>query len=88
MTLYIMAILRLMLPGASVLANPSLDCVLRDGRIKAFSGGADVLVADLEEDTIMSSYSVYERKNGRLFLPLDQVGSMKAQIEGMGLRVL
>ena len=88
MTLYIMAILRLMLPGASVLANPSLDCVLRDGRIKAFSGGADVLVADLEEDTIMSSYSVYERKNGRLFLPLDQVGSMKAKIEGMGLRVL
>lgn len=85
MTLYLMAIFRLMLPKASVLASPTLDCVLRDGRIKAFSAGADVLVVDLEEEVVVNSYSVYERKNGRLYLPLDKVEEFRTQLESMGL---
>ena len=87
MTMYLMAIFRLMFPRAAILANPTLDCVSKDGRIKAFLAGADVLVVDLEEDVIVNSYSVHEWKNGRLHLPLDNVDTLRRQIEGLGLQI-
>lgn len=87
MTMYLMAIFRLMFPRATILANPSLDCVTKDGRLKAFMAGADVLVVDLEEDVVVSSYGVYERKNGRISLPLDNVEIMRTKIEALGLSV-
>lgn len=87
MTMYIMAIFRLMFPRAAILANPSLDCVTKDGRIKAFMAGADILVVDLEEDVVVNSYGVHEWKNGRLYLPLDNADAMRAQIEALGLNV-
>lgn len=87
MALYLMAIFRLMLPGAEILASPTLDCVLKDGRLKAFMAGADVLVVDLAEAAIMDSYRVYERKNGRFALPLDNVEEIIGQLESTGLMV-
>ena len=87
MALYLMAIFRLMLPGAEILASPTLDCVLKDGRLKAFMAGADVLVVDLAEAAIMDSYRVYERKNGRFALPLDNVEEIIGQLESTGLTV-
>lgn len=85
MTMYLMAILRLMLPNATILTSPTLDCVLRDGRIKAVHAGADAVVVDLDEEVIVGSYGVYERKNGRFLLPMDQVEEICAKIEGLGL---
>ena len=48
---------------------------------------ADILVVDLEEDVVVNSYGVYERKNGRLYLPLDHVNDMRTQVEALGLQV-
>lgn len=87
MAIYLMAILRLMLPNAEILASPTLDCVLREGRMKAILAGADVLVVDLAEEVVMNSYSVYERKNGRQYLPLDNIEEMQAQLKSMGLSI-
>lgn len=88
MTMYIMAIFRLMCPNAAILANPTLDCVSKEGRIRAFGAGADVLVVDMEEAAIADSYGVYERKNGRIALPVDNIAEMRKQIESMGLEVI
>jgi len=87
MVLYLLAILRLMLPKAKIIASPTLDCVMREGRIKAFGAGADILVVDLPEETILKRYCVYERKNGRLGLPVDDVGTMLSKLRTMGLVV-
>ena len=87
MVLYLMAIFRLMLPQAEIIASPTLDCVLKDGRTKAFLAGADVLVIDLAEAAVMDSYHIYERTNGRRPLPLDDLQAMVEQIEGLGLTV-
>ncbi len=87
MALYLMAVFRLMLPQAEIIASPTLDCVLKEGRTKAFLAGADVVVVDLAEAAVMESYNVYERKNGRFALPLDNLEEMITQIESMGLSV-
>lgn len=87
MVLYLMAIFRLMLPQAEIIASPTLDCVLKDGRTKAFLAGADVLVIDLAEAAVMDSYHIYERTNGRRSLMLDDLQAMVEQIEGLGLTV-
>lgn len=85
MTLFILAILRLMLPGAMVVANPTLDCVMRDGRIRCFDAGADVLVMDLPEEGLLNQYGAYLRKNGRFFLPGDHMETIMEQVKVSGM---
>ena len=85
MTTYILAIFRLMLPDATIFASPTLDCVLREGRMQAVKAGADAVIVDLDVKMIVESYAVYERKNGRFFLPLDHVDEVRGQIRAMGL---
>ncbi|MCI8770700.1 MAG: [FeFe] hydrogenase H-cluster radical SAM maturase HydE [Lachnospiraceae bacterium] len=85
MTTYIMAIFRLMLPDAMIIANPTLDCVLRDGRMQAVQAGADAVIVDLDIKAVIEGYGVYERKNGRFLLPMDQVDEIRGQIQVMGL---
>lgn len=84
MTLYLLAILRLMLPDADIIAEPTLDCVLKAGRSRAFSAGADVLLVDLAEEVLQKNYCVYERKNGRQYLPPDHLETLKADIRAQG----
>lgn len=87
MTLYIMAILRLMLPNAAIIASPTLDCVMSGGRMRAFEAGANVLIVDAADNELMEYYRVYERKNGRLSLPMDDIARMKTQLSEKGLKV-
>ena len=44
-------------------------------------------MVDLAEAAIMDSYRVYERKNGRFALPLDNVEEIIGQLESTGLMV-
>lgn len=85
MTMYIMAILRLMLPNASILANPTLDCVLKEGRMNAFDAGADVVLVDIDEREVMDAYCVYPHKSGRMQLPMDVIDEYKIKIQEKGL---
>lgn len=85
MALYILAVLRLMLPGAMILANPALDCVMKDGRGRCFDAGADVLIMDLPEEKLLNQYGVYVRKNGRAFLPGDDIEHLTEQLKIRGL---
>lgn len=86
MVLYIMAIMRLMSPNASIIAGQSLDCVLKEGRLRAFEAGADVLVADISDVEVLERYGVYERKDGRIPLPADHISDIRRELLGMGLR--
>lgn len=83
MTLYIMAILRLMLPKATIIASPTLDVVLKDGRMRCFDAGADTLLMDLPDEQILNQYGVYERKSGRMYLPGDKPEILLEQLRTM-----
>lgn len=85
MALFILAILRLILPTALLIADPVMDCVMKDGRMRCFDAGADVLVMDLPEDALLNRYGAYVRKNGRVFLPGDNMEQMTDQLKVTGL---
>lgn len=86
MAIYIMAIMRLMLPNAYILADPVLECVKKNGRIQALEAGADVLLVDAPEAEVLSSYCVYPRKSGRMQLALDDIDQFKMQIHEKGFQ--
>ena len=80
MTIYIMAILRLLLPSTNIIAEPSLDCVMKEGRVRAFDGGANVLLVDVSEFERLAQYGAYERKNGRLMLGADDIREFRERL--------
>lgn len=85
MALYILAILRLMLPSCHLLAETTLDCVLKDGRVYSFDAGADVLLLDIPDLEQLNRYGVYERKHRRLALSPDDINTWKEQLRIHGL---
>lgn len=65
MVLYNMAILRLLLPASIIVADLSMEQALSEGRQKALSAGANVVVTDLTDESVQEQYQVYMRKPGR-----------------------
>lgn len=65
MVLYNMAILRLMLPGTMIVADLSMEQALSEGRRKALSAGANVIITDLTDELVQEQYQVYSCKPGR-----------------------
>lgn len=84
MTLYIMAMMRLMFPQASIIVNPTLDCVLKDGRMRGLDAAADTFLLDVTQEDIRKNYSVYDKKNGRWKLPADNIEEITAMIKQKG----
>lgn len=88
MALYLIAILRLMLPDCHIYAEPSIDCVYSGGRLTAFDAGADILMADVFDGHLLEQYGVYERKHRKLSLPADDLDAFVRQLETRGFRVI
>lgn len=65
MTLYLMAILRLMLPGAVLTADLSMENVITEARKKALNASANILITDITEEKVRRCYTVYNRRPGR-----------------------
>lgn len=65
MVLYNMAILRLMLPSAMIAADLSMEQSLADGRKKALSAGANVIITDITPEEIQEQYRIYKQRPGR-----------------------
>ena len=62
MTIYLMAIARLMLPRAMITADTILDNVLQDGRKKSFAAGTGEVNVELCSDDIKEYYNVYNKR--------------------------
>lgn len=65
MVLYIMAILRLMLPGSLIVAETSLEQTMREARVKALGAGANVIIVDITSEKVMEKYQVYNKRSIR-----------------------
>lgn len=65
MVLYLISILRLMMPKGWIVADLSMEEAQADGRIQALSAGANVVVMDLTEKQTRMKYQVYNDRLGR-----------------------
>lgn len=80
MTLYLMAIVRLMLPGVLLTADPALENVMVNGRQKSFSAGVNEVYASLTTDDIKEYFNVYNKKINLRNTSGDDVIRMKDKI--------
>lgn len=85
MVLYIMAMLRLMLPAALIIAETSLEQTMREARVKSLDAGANVIVVDITSEKVMEKYQVYRKRSIRR----DHVGDnlLTASIRNAGYQV-
>lgn len=65
MVLYLISVLRLMMPAGWIVADMSLEQALADGRKKALEAGANVIVTDISTEEIRMRYQVYYQRSGR-----------------------
>lgn len=85
MVLYVISILRLMMPKAWIVADLSMEEAQIDGRIQALSAGANILVMDLTLGRNRVKYQVYNDRPGRRekdeHLLISQIRAAGYQIE-------
>lgn len=65
MVLYLISILRLMMPKGWIVADLSMEAAQVDGRIQALSAGANVVVMDLADKQTRTKYRVYNDRPGK-----------------------
>lgn len=65
LTLFLLSMLRLILPRVLLFASPSLESIDRNGRQKAIQAGANVVVQDLSPREAGECYTIYDRKYSR-----------------------
>ena len=84
MTLYLMAIVRLMLPSVLLTADPALENALADGRKKSFAAGVNEVFASLATDEVKGYFNVYNKRYTIKNCNGDDVLRMAGKIEESG----
>lgn len=84
MTLYLMAIVRLMLPYVLLTADPSLENVMPDARKKSFGAGVNEVFASLATDEVKGYFNVYNKRYTLKNCSGDDVSRVVAKIEESG----
>ncbi len=84
MTLYLMAIIRLMLPRVLLTADTSLETIMADGRKKSFQAGVNEVFASISADEVKEYYNVYNRRLSRRNIAGDEVTRVIQKIEESG----
>ena len=85
MVLYLMAIARLMFRGSILIADPSLEQAMHDGRKKALQAGANAVVVDIVDEALRGAYAVYDDTIHR---QQETIKSFEQQIREKGYEVV
>lgn len=84
MTLYLMGIVRLMLPRVLLTADPSLENVMPDARKKSFATGTNEVFASIASDEVKNYFNVYNKRHTVKNCSGDDVIRMCQKIEESG----
>lgn len=87
MTMYLMAIIRLMLPRVIITADQTLENVMADGRKKAISASANEVLASISTEDVREYYYVYNKRINRKSTAGDEIERMRLKITESGSRI-
>ena len=79
-----LALTRLLLPGALIPATTALNTVAGDGMERGILAGANVVMPNLTPPRQRSRYLLYDNKTTA---PVEQIDAVTARIEALGYRV-
>ncbi len=84
MILYLMGIVRLMLPRVLLTADPTLENVMADARKKSFAAGVNEVFASLASDEVKNYFNVYNKRHNFKNCSGDDVARMQQKITESG----
>ena len=88
LTLFMIGLLRLMLPGVLLPATTSLGTLAKDGREQGILAGANVVMPNLTPPTVRKNYLLYDDKIGTSDEALDSYNVAKEAIESIGYHIV
>ncbi len=88
LTLRLVAIARLMFPHALIPATTALGTLSQDGRARALSAGANVVMPNLSPNSVRSLYSLYDNKAYSGTEAAESLSLIKNLIEKAGYEVV
>lgn len=87
LTIYLLSIIRLMLPQVLLPATTALGTILPDGRERGFLAGANVCMPNLSPRSVRKKYALYDNKLSTGEEAAESLRGLQTRIEAIGYRM-
>lgn len=84
LTLYLLAIVRLLLPDVLLPATTALGTAAQDGQLRGLFAGANVLMPNLSPPKVRDKYRLYDGKKSNGSEAAEGLGTLKARLAAQG----
>ena len=88
LTLFVLALCRLMLPGVLLPATTALGTAEADGRVRGVLAGCNVIMPNLSPASVRKKYMLYDNKAGSDLTASEGVALLRSQMEAIGYEVV
>lgn len=88
LTLYLLAIIRLLLPKVLLPATTALGTIATDGREKGILAGANVIMPNLSPQSARQKYMIYDNKLSSGLESAEYLSSLKDAMESIGYHIV
>ena len=88
LTLFVLALCRLMLPGVLLPATTALGTAEADGRVRGVLAGCNVIMPNLSPASVRKKYMLYDNKAGSDLTAEEGVALLRSQMEAIGYEVV
>ncbi|MDO4482590.1 MAG: [FeFe] hydrogenase H-cluster radical SAM maturase HydE, partial [Bacillota bacterium] len=84
LTLFLLSLVRLMLPRTLLPATTALGTLREDGRLKGILSGCNVIMPNLSPMSVRKKYLLYDNKAGTDVSPEESLNMLKQQVKKIG----
>ena len=88
LTLFVLALCRLVLPGVLLPATTALGTAEADGRVRGVLAGCNVIMPNLSPASVRKKYMLYDNKAGSDLTASEGVALLRSQMEAIGYEVV
>ena len=88
LTLFVLALCRLMLPGVLLPATTALGTAEADGRVRGVLAGCNVIMPNLSPASVRKKYMLYDNKAGSDLTAEEGIALLRRQMEAIGYEVV
>ena len=88
LTLFVLAVCRLVLPGVLLPATTALGTAEADGRVRGVLAGCNVIMPNLSPASVRKKYMLYDNKAGSDLTAEEGIALLRQQMEAIGYEVV
>ncbi len=88
LTLYLLAIIRLLLPKILLPATTALGTIATDGREKGILAGANVIMPNLSPQSVRQKYMIYDNKLSSGLESAEYLNQLKESMQSIGYQII